>query len=79
MKPCPYCKERPFVTEYWDATGRSAYRTFSPTLAHAGIRRRYPKSRTLRYDYTVKDWPFGVWAEVLAEGEAKRAKGKVQP
>ena len=59
-----------YVTEVWVEKDKkwARYKTKSLTQYHARLRVSYPKSRTMKCDTTV-DWPFGVWSEVIAEGD----------
>lgn len=75
---CPHCASRPFETVYRQAPKgpEHRYRTHAPTLAHARIRAASASAHTLRYDFGVRDWPFGAWAEVMASTPSKRRRPK---
>jgi hypothetical protein len=61
-----------YVTYYIETTkGQKKSRTYttkSLTPFHESIRSRYPGSRTVKCDTSIK-WPFGVFAEVVAESK----------
>lgn len=76
MSSCPHCKARPFVTDYAHNGKRAQYATQAPTTMHATIRASDPTAETLRYDYTVKDWPFGLYAECIVPSANRTAKLK---